>query len=470
LDAVKIYHQWREESVGGWRHRRAPMTDEEALAYAEVRLRLERSLAVVQKLVTGVVERLTTCASLLPHSTRYLTRAIYETVLAGGESREAALKAASAAVLAQFLCPAVDDPVMCDIANASDINASIRQALELSSVILNPNRKLPPELAVLKSFASDARDVLIHDVVAMCITSDAQDDEPEMAWQDSGLWSSLTSSEVQLSFDEMCDVHGLIVENLRFLAREKADPLREQLKTVGRDPSVCSFLPERKRRSSDKIFGRSDEFIGDVEIKLRLALDEDHDIDASAGEASRAEHLFRKTKSMLAPLLAVTSDSTLWGALTSSTSEAQRRSYARYLRRKREVLRTYGGHYEDDGEGDLAFDDLKRQLLKNVTLLKHLGMVDEKNGFHDLIVALGEDVAEAKRYRTTRRLTIARLRQLVVLVSRRTELFEEEMLDIGETLDWWGERRRGTVALADAVAQPSKSQHQEKRVRFRKVR
>ena len=74
----------------------------------------------------------------------------------------------------------------------------------------------------------------------------------------------------------------LIVDHLKLLAPDKWDPLREALKSVGRSPSICSFLREKKDNYSDGLVSATS-LLGQSEVALALAPEEE--------EGARSDHL-----------------------------------------------------------------------------------------------------------------------------------------------------------------------------------
>ncbi len=84
------------------------------------------------------------------------------------------------------------------------------------------------------------------------------------------------------------------MDHLKFLAPERWDPLREALRSVGKTPSVCSFLGDGTDwEEDDEEAGGFPSVVGQAEVALALEVGQaDRDVCGVTSEAdSVSQHL-----------------------------------------------------------------------------------------------------------------------------------------------------------------------------------
>ncbi|XP_063225075.1 ras GTPase-activating-like protein IQGAP1 isoform X2 [Bacillus rossius redtenbacheri] len=420
---VEIYKFWRngiEMETGRVSELPEKVTTNEALAHAEVRARLARSLEALRANTLMFLDRITESLHLIPYGMLFVSRVLKEALqLKFDQCQEKdILKVVGNLIYYQYINSAIVAPDAYDIVDVTmDNSLDMAQRRNLASIA-----KILQFAATKKGYGEECHYltclnpfiVECHErfkqFFRRCCAVEGLDEYFHMHEFTEAMLISQPTAE--LSLQEICNIHKLLLQYQDQIAPDPMDPLCELLEDLGPDPSVAALLD---RPESDPAL----QFLGRTVVCLTLV--NRHQLPAS--DDTDVNQLFIRAKELLVSVLPCLHGSTLPEALGQSETEAQQRTFEQLLSRRARL-------YEQGQAGrftSLGLWESKQRLRTMLQRLELEGLVSRDDGYQQLLSAVAQDICKNGHYRDARRREMETLRDAKRGLQLKGSFYQEQV-------------------------------------------
>ncbi|XP_054010124.1 ras GTPase-activating-like protein IQGAP1, partial [Hylaeus anthracinus] len=326
---VDIYKCWRnqlEMEMGETLDLPYTVTQQQALNYDQVRIRLNRGIQLLQSTVLEFLNKITESRDLIPYGMLYIAKILNDSLTEKFPTapEKDILKVVGNLIYYHFINAAIVAPDAFDIITLPiDRSLSNDQRRNLASIakILQfaASKKGFGEeathLVCLNSFIIECHEKFKHFFRYCCQVEDLEEHFSIHEYTEATL---IQKPEIYISLQEICDTHCLMLEYQDQIAPDPMDPLHDLLDDLGPAPTVPSLLgiPDNTCESNLTRFGKTEVCLV-LTNKFQVPDDEDANLNK----------LFIKTKELLVSVLQFLKGQTLVEALETICSPVQEKLY-----------------------------------------------------------------------------------------------------------------------------------------------
>lgn len=419
---VDIYKCWRnqlEMETGENQNLPYAVTQEQALNYEQVRIRLNRGINVLRETVTQFLNKITESRDLIPYSMLYMAKILYNTLSAKfpNAPEKDYLKVIGNLIYYHFINAAIVNPDAFDIISTpADRPLSNDQRRNLASIakILQfaASKKGFGEesshLICLNPFIIDCHEKFKKFFKSCCQIEDLGDHFNMHEYTEATL---IHKPEIYMSVQEICDTHNLLLEYQYDIAPGPKDSLHELLDDLESSPTVASLMGVTEP-VCDSTLTR----LGKTDVCLILT----NKYEVPEADNPSLQKLFIRTKELLVSVLQFLKGDNLVDALESPSTPEQERLFRSYYFTMLPSLKTL---YKSNA----SLYDCKKQLKAYLYKLECGGWVSRNDGYQKLITAVARDLCNKGKYRNIRNKELQTLRATRQRLQEKTKYYAEQV-------------------------------------------
>ncbi|XP_053620170.1 ras GTPase-activating-like protein IQGAP1 [Plodia interpunctella] len=419
---VEIYKAWRNEmemKTGQISKLPYNVSQEEALTYPEVKMRLETALSQLKKIVVMFLDKITQSTDLLPFCITYMARVLHRSLTSKfpHTPEKDILKVIGNLVYYQFLNAAIVAPDafhIINMPNGAVLTTDQRKNLASVAKILHFSAakkgfgEESSHLRCLNSFIVECHEKM-KELFRRCCRGPTL--EEYFAVDEYTEATLLHHPHIYITVQEIVDTHALLVEYQDIIAPDSSDRLNELLEELGEVPSVAQLAS----RDIDTINGDTPEENARLEVCLALV----NKYQAPSDDMTDLNKLFIKTKELCVAIIPFLNGEHLLEALCIGTTKEQQEKYAEKVQR-----RIYSGQAKPDEVMSLREHIAK--LRRNLQQLEDEGYVTREDGYQALITSIALDLCNKGKYRQAQRRALTTLTRTKQSLMEKTKYYEEK--------------------------------------------
>ncbi|XP_047098863.1 ras GTPase-activating-like protein IQGAP1 [Schistocerca piceifrons] len=385
---VDIYKFWRnhQETVSGQiSELPASVNPEQALNHPEIKCSLEQNVSALRHWTLAFLERITNCRDMIPYGVLYVAKVLHDSLAEKFPQapEKDLLKVVGNFIYYHYINSAIVAPDTMDMVGGRNLSyeqrrnlASIARILQFAATKQGFGEEAS-YLMCLNSFIIECHEKFKNFFRHCCQVEELEDHFNVHRYTEATL---IARPVINISLQEMCDTHELLVKYLSQIAPDPMDPLCELLEEMGPVPSPESLIGSSCESALCQK-GMCLELVNHCEL-----LDDDSEI----------SRLFVSAKELLLQLLPQMEGASLLEALSCKCT----------------------GQSEDNELQRLS------QLLAQLELA---GLVTHTDGFQQLVTAVASDICRRGRRRQLLRKEIQMLRSTKQSLEKKTQFFEEQI-------------------------------------------
>ncbi|XP_059051114.1 ras GTPase-activating-like protein IQGAP1 isoform X2 [Achroia grisella] len=419
---VEIYKAWRNETemkTGKISKLPYTVTQEEALNYPEVKLRLEKAFRQLKSIVSMFLDKILESTDIFPFCITYMARVLHRTLISKfpHTPEKDILKVIGNLVYYQFLNAAIVAPDAFHVINlprGAALTTDQRKNLASVAKILHFSAakkgfgEESSHLRYLNPFIIECHEKM-KELFRKCCRGPTL--EEYFAVDEYTEATLLHHPHIYITVQEIVDTHALVVEYLDIIAPNPNDRLNELLDDLGEVPSVAQLAS----RDVDTQIGETAEENARLEVCLALV----NKFQAPSNDMTDLNKLFVKTKELCVAIVPFLNGDHLLEALCIGTTREQQEQYAEQVQR-----RIYSGQAKADEVMSLREHIAK--LRRNLQLLEDDGYVTREDGYQALITSIALDLCNKGKYRQAQRKALATLTRTKQSLQEKTKYYEEK--------------------------------------------
>ncbi|KAJ0182491.1 hypothetical protein K1T71_001860 [Dendrolimus kikuchii] len=419
---VEIYKAWRNETemkTGQISKLPYNVTQEEALTYPEVKVKLEIALKQLKTIVTMFLDKITNSTELLPFCITYMARVLHRALTSKfpHTPEKDILKVIGNLVYYQFLNAAIVAPDafhIINLPNGAGLTTDQRKNLASVAKILHFSAakkgfgEESNHLRCLNPFIVECHEKMKELFRRCCRGPTLEEYFSVDEYTEATL---LHHPHIYITVQEIVDTHALLIEYQDIIAPDQRDRLNELLDDLGEVPSVAQLAS----RDVDAVMGDSAEENARLEVCLALV----NKFQAPTDDMTDLNKLFIKTKELCVAILPFLNGEHLLEALCIGTTKEQQEQYTRKVEK-----RIYSGQIRQDEAMTLREHIAK--LRRNLQMLEDEGYVTREDGYQALITSIALDLCNKGKYRQAQRRALATLTRTKQSLVEKTKYYEEK--------------------------------------------
>ncbi|XP_078048629.1 ras GTPase-activating-like protein IQGAP1 [Augochlora pura] len=418
---VDIYKCWRnqlEMETGETLDLPYTVTQQQALNYEQVRIRLNKGIQLLQSTVLEFLTKITESRDLIPYGMLYMAKILNDSLTEKfpNAPEKDILKVVGNLIYYHFINAAIVAPDAFDIITLPiDRSLSNDQRRNLASIakILQfaASKKGFGEeathLVCLNSFIIECHEKFKNFFRYCCHIEDLKDHFCIHEFTEATL---IHKPEIYISLQEICDTHCLMLEYQDQIALDPMDPLHDLLDDLGPAPSLHSLLGISENTSEANLarFGKTEVCLV-LTNKFQVPEDEDANLN----------RLFIKTKELLVSVLQFLKGQTLVEALETSCSPVQEKLYDVKCSSMSPTLNII--------HKSSSLNDCKLQLRAYLNKLELGGWVSQADGYQNIITAVANDLCNKGKYRIIRNKELQMLRVTKQRLEEKCKYYQEQV-------------------------------------------
>ncbi|OAD59074.1 Ras GTPase-activating-like protein IQGAP1 [Eufriesea mexicana] len=392
---VDIYKCWRnqlEMETGETLTLPYTVTQQQALNYEQVRIRLNKGIQLLQSTVLEFLTKITESRDLIPYGMLYMAKILNDSLTEKfpNAPEKDILKVVGNLIYYHFINAAIVAPDAFDIITLPiDRSLSNDQRRNLASIA-----KILQFAASKKGFGEEATHlVCLNSFIIEChekfksffrYCCQIEDLEKHFCIHEYTEATLIQKPEIYISLQEICDTHCLMLEYQDQIAPDPMDPLHDLLDDLGPAPTVASLLG---------------------------ILPEDED--------ASLNKLFIKTKELLVSVLQFLKGQTLIEALEITCSPIQEKLYDIKCSSLSPTLNII--------HKSSSLNDCKLQLRAYLNKLELGGWVSHSDGYQNIITAVAKDLCNKGKYRILRNIELQTLRTTKQRLEEKCKYYQEQV-------------------------------------------
>ncbi|XP_006618095.1 ras GTPase-activating-like protein IQGAP1 isoform X1 [Apis dorsata] len=418
---IDIYKCWRnqlEMETGETLNLPYTVTQEQALNYEQVRIRLNKGIQLLQSTVLEFLTKITESRDLIPYGMLYMAKILNDSLTEKfpNAPEKDILKVVGNLIYYHFINAAIVAPDAFDIITLPiDRSLSNDQRRNLASIA-----KILQFAASKKGFGEEATHlVCLNPFIIEChekfksffrYCCQIEDLEEHFCIHEYTEATLIQKPEIYISLQEICDTHCLMLEYQDQIAPDPLDSLHDLLDDLGPAPTVASLLG-----ISDSICETNLMRFGKTEVCLVLTnkfqIPEDEDVSLNK--------LFIKTKELLVSVLQFLKGQTLVEALETICSPIQEKLYDVKCSSLSPTLNII--------HKSSSLNDCKLQLRAYLNKLELGGWVSQIDGYQNIITAVAKDLCNKGKYRIIRNKELQTLRTTKQRLEEKCKYYQEQV-------------------------------------------
>ncbi|KZC12883.1 Ras GTPase-activating-like protein IQGAP1 [Dufourea novaeangliae] len=418
---VDIYKCWRnqlEMETGETLNLPYTVTQQQALNYEQVRIRLNRGIQLLQMTVLEFLNKITESRDLIPYGMLYMSKVLNDSLTEKFPTapEKDILKVVGNLIYYHFINAAIVAPDAFDIITLPiDRSLSNDQRRNLASIA-----KILQFAASKKGFGEEATHlVCLNSFIIEChekfkrffrYCCQIEDLEEHFCIHEYTEATLIEKPEIYISLQEICDTHCLMLEYQDPIAPDPMDPLHDLLDDLGPAPTVASLLGISDNTSETNLtrFGKTEVCLV-LTNKFQVPEDEDANLNK----------LFIKTKELLVSVLQFLKGQTLVEALETSCSPVQEKLYDVKCSSISPTLNII--------HKSSSLNDCKLQLRAYLNKLELGGWVSQTDGYQNIITAVAKDLCNKGKYRIIRNKELQTLRVTKQRLEEKSKYYQEQV-------------------------------------------
>ncbi|CAK9799762.1 Ras GTPase-activating-like protein IQGAP1 [Anthophora plagiata] len=418
---VDIYKCWRnqlEMETGETLDLPYTVTQQQALNYEQVRIRLNKGIQLLQSTVLEFLTTITESRDLIPYGMLYMAKILNDSLIEKFPSapEKDILKVVGNLIYYHFINAAIVAPDAFDIITLPiDRSLSNDQRRNLASIA-----KILQFAASKKGFGEEATHlVCLNSFIIEChekfksffrYCCQIEDLEEHFSIHEYTEATLIQKPEIYISLQEICDTHCLMLEYQDQIAPDPMDPLHDLLDDLGPAPTVASLLG-----ISDTTCEANLTRFGKTEVCLVLT----NKFQVPEDEGANLNKLFIKTKELLVSMLQFLKGQTLVEALETTCSPIQEKLYDIKCS---DVSPTLNVIHKSS-----SLNDCKLQLRAYLNKLELGGWVSQSDGYQNIITAVAKDLCNKGKYRIIRNKELHTLRITKQRLEEKSKYYQEQV-------------------------------------------
>ncbi|XP_033341426.2 ras GTPase-activating-like protein IQGAP1 [Megalopta genalis] len=418
---VDIYKCWRnqlEMETGETLDLPYTVTQQQALNYEQVRIRLNKGIQLLQSTVLEFLTKITESRDLIPYGMLYMAKILNDSLTEKfpNAPEKDILKVVGNLIYYHFINAAIVAPDAFDIITLPiDRSLSNDQRRNLASIakILQfaASKKGFGEeathLVCLNSFIIECHEKFKNFFRYCCRIEDLKEHFCIHEYTEATL---IHKPEIYISLQEICDTHCLMLEYQDQIAVDPMDPLHDLLDDLGPAPTLHSLLGISENTSEANLarFGKTEVCLV-LTNKFQVPEDEDANLNK----------LFIKTKELLVSVLQFLKGQTLVEALETTCSPVQEKLYDVKCSSMSPTLNII--------HKSSSLNDCKQQLRAYLNKLELGGWVSQADGYQNIITAVAKDLCNKGKYRIIRNKELQMLRITKQRLEEKCKYYQEQV-------------------------------------------
>ncbi|XP_051038963.1 ras GTPase-activating-like protein IQGAP2 [Phodopus roborovskii] len=435
---VEVYKAWvnqLETQTGEASKLPYDVTTEQALAYPEVKNKLEASIENLRKVTDKVLGSIISSLDLLPYGLRYIAKVLKNSIREKfpDATEEELLKIVGNLLYYRYMNPAIVAPDGFDIIDMTaggQINSDQRRNLGSVAKVLQhaaSNKLFEGEnehLSSMNNYLSETYQEFRKYFQEACDVH-----EPEEKFNMDKYTDLVTVSKpvIYISIEEIINTHVLLLEHQDAIATDKSDLLNELLESLGEVPTVESFLGEGAVDPNDPNKENTLNQLSKTEISLSLT----SKYDIKDGEAVDGRSLMIKTKKLIIDVTRNQPGNTLIEILETPATEQQELEHAKDMESRAMV----DSRTPEEGKQSqvmmedacLPLEQKKRKIQRNLRTLEQTGHVSSKNKYQDILNEIAKDIRNQRIHRKLRKAELAKLQQTLNALNKKAAFYEDQI-------------------------------------------
>ncbi|XP_029050274.2 ras GTPase-activating-like protein IQGAP1 [Osmia bicornis bicornis] len=418
---VDIYKCWRnqlEMETGETSTLPYTVTQQQALNYEQVRIRLNRGIQLLQSTVLEFLNKITESRDLIPYGMLYMAKILNDSLTEKfpNAPEKDILKVIGNLIYYHFINAAIVAPDAFDIITLPiDRSLSNDQRRNLASIA-----KILQFAASKKGFGEEATHLVCLNPFIIeyhekfkkffrycCQIEDLEEHFCIHEYTEATL---IHKPEIYISLQEICDTHCLMLEYQDQIAPDPMDPLHDLLDDLSPAPTVASLLG-----ISDTMCEANLIRFGKTEVCLVLT----NKFQVQEDEDASLNKLFIKTKELLVSVLQFLKGQTLVEALETSCSPVQEKLYTVKCSSISPALNII--------HKSSSLNDCKLQLRAYLNKLELGGWVSQSDGYQNIITAVAKDLCNKGKYRIIRNKELQTLRVTKQRLEEKCKYYQEQV-------------------------------------------
>ncbi|XP_052757623.1 ras GTPase-activating-like protein IQGAP1 isoform X2 [Galleria mellonella] len=419
---VEIYKAWRNETemkTGQISKLPYTVSQEEALNYPEVKMRLEKAFRQLKTVVTMFLNKITESTELFPFCIKYMARVLHRMLVSKFPyiPEKDILKVIGNLVYYQYLNAVIVAPDAFHVINlprGAGLTADQRKSLASVAKILHFSAakkgfgEESKHLRYLNPFIVECHEKM-KELFKKCCRGPTL--EEYFAVDEYTEATLLHHPHIYITVQEIVDTHALLEEYQHIIAPNPDDRLNELLDDLGEVPTVAQLAS----RDVDMQIGETTEENARLEVCLALV----NKFQAPSDDMTNLNKLFVKTKELCVAIIPFLNGDHLLEALCIGTTKEQQEQYAEIVQR-----RIYSGQAKADEVMSLREHIAK--LRHNLQLLEDEGFVTREDGYQTLVTAIALDLCNKGKYRQIQRRSLVTLIRTKQSLQEKTKYYEEK--------------------------------------------
>ncbi|XP_076391557.1 ras GTPase-activating-like protein IQGAP1 isoform X1 [Megachile rotundata] len=418
---VDIYKCWRnqlEMETGETLNLPYTVTQQQALNYEQVRIRLNKGIQLLQSTVLEFLTKITESRDLIPYGMLYMAKILNDSLTEKfpNAPEKDILKVVGNLIYYHFINAAIVAPDAFDIITLPiDRSLSNDQRRNLASIA-----KILQFAASKKGFGEEATHlVCLNSFIIEChekfkkffrFCCQIEDLEEHFCIHEYTEATLIQKPEIYISLQEICDTHCLMLEYQDQIAPDPMDPLHDLLDDLGPAPTVASLLG-----ISDTMCEANLIRFGKTEVCLVLT----NKFQVPEDEDASLNKLFIKTKELLVSVLQFLKGQTLVEALETTCSPVQEKLYDVKCSSLSPTLSII--------HKSSSLNDCKLQLRAYLNKLELGGWVSRSDGYQTIITAVSKDLCNKGKYRIIRNKELQTLRITKQRLEEKCKYYQEQV-------------------------------------------
>ncbi|XP_011560492.3 ras GTPase-activating-like protein IQGAP1 isoform X1 [Plutella xylostella] len=419
---VEIYKAWRNETemkTGKISKLPYSVTQEEALAFPEVKSRLEKALTQLKSIVIMFLEKITNSTELLPFCITYMSRVLHRSLTSKfpHTPEKDILKVVGNLVYYQFLNAAIVAPDafhIINMPNGTGLTTDQRKNLASVAKILHFSAakkgfgEESRHLRCLNPFIIDCHERMKQLFRRCCRGPTLEEYFSVDEYTEATL---IHHPHIYITVQEIVDTHALLIEYQDIIAPNQEDRLNELLDDLGDVPSVAQLASRDVNMAGD---------CTEENARLEVCLALVNKFQAPEDDMTDLNKLFIKTKELCVAVIPFLNGEHLLEALCIGTTSEQQDQYARKVQR-----RIYSGRAKPDEAMTLREHIVK--LRRNLQMLEEEGYVTREDGYQALVTSIALDLCNKGKYRQAQRRALSTLTRTKQSLQEKTKYYEEKI-------------------------------------------